>query len=150
MPLSEQVGEDYRSLSLSLKAHPVSFMRELLSEDGVVSNARLIDLPADRYVTVSGLVLIRQRPGTASGVIFITIEDETGVANLVIWPDVFERNRRAVLSADFVVVRGRLQREGTVIHIIVNGIYDHSERLHAVLHPSANAAALTVRSRDFR
>ncbi|HEY4135787.1 MAG TPA: OB-fold nucleic acid binding domain-containing protein [Alphaproteobacteria bacterium] len=115
MAALEEVAEDYRALSLSLKAHPVSFLRDVFTDEGVVTNARLAELPSERYVTVSGLVLIRQRPGTASGVIFMTIEDETGVANLVVWTDVFERFQQAVLTGQLVVVRGRLQHEGAVI-----------------------------------
>ena len=149
MTLPEEVSEDYRTLSLSLKAHPLSFMRSVFDEEGVVPNSRLAELKPDRYVTVAGLVLIRQRPGTASGVIFMTIEDETGVANLVVWTDVFERYRHAVLSGQMIVVRGRLQREGDVIHVVASGIYDHTPRLRALVYPPPNGDGFGSRSRDF-
>lgn len=149
MTLPEEVSEDYRSLSLSLKAHPVSFMRSVFDDEGVVPNSRLAELKPDRYVTVAGLVLIRQRPGTASGVIFMTTEDETGVANLIVWPDVFERHRQAVLAGHLIVVRGRLQREGSVIHVVVSAIYDHTSRLRALIHPPQSGDGFDARSRNF-
>jgi len=89
----------------------------------------LLDLPVDRRITVPGLVFIRQRPGTASGVIFMTIEDEFGVANLIVWPAVFERFRRAVLGASLVACTGRLQREGIVVHVVAEKLVDLSHRL---------------------
>src|SRR4029077_3310122 len=99
MPLGEHVVEDYATTSLSLKRHPLAFMRGELKAEGIVTAAELATLPnqyltGERRVEVAGLVLIRQRPGSAKGVIFITMEDETGVANLIIWPPILERFRR--------------------------------------------------------
>ncbi|MGH7060147.1 MAG: error-prone DNA polymerase, partial [Stellaceae bacterium] len=99
MPLGEHVVEDYASLGLSLKRHPLAFLRAEFSREGLVPAADLAWLPVDRRLSVAGLVLIRQRPGSANGVVFITIEDETGVANLIVWPQILERFRRAALGA---------------------------------------------------
>jgi len=134
MPLGEHVVEDYRHLHLSLKAHPVAFLRNELRARGIVANETLPSIPPNRIVTVSGLVLVRQRPGTASGVIFMTLEDETSIANIVVWPKVFEEFRPTVLGARFACVRGQLQSESNVIHVIADEIIDMTpllDRLHA-------------------
>jgi error-prone DNA polymerase len=94
---------------LSLKAHPVSFVREALTRKGAVPADALRQLPQGKIITVAGLVLVRQRPGTASGVIFATLEDETGVANVIVWPKVFEANRRTVLASRLLAVKGALK-----------------------------------------
>ena len=99
MPLGAHVVEDYRRLSLSLKAHPASFMRARLSARGILRSEALRSVKNGERVTVAGLVLVRQRPGTAGGVIFMTLEDETGVANIIVWPKVFERLRAIVLGS---------------------------------------------------
>jgi error-prone DNA polymerase len=124
MPPGEHVVQDYGSLRLSLKAHPMSFLRADMAARRVIAHDRLMEAAPGRRVTVAGLVLVRQRPGTASGVIFATLEDETGIANVIIWPKVFERHRRIVLGARLMAVTGRLQREGIVIHIIADRIED--------------------------
>jgi error-prone DNA polymerase len=124
MPLGAHVVEDYRRLSLSLKAHPVAFMRRRLEARGMINSAALIAIPTGRRVTVAGLVLVRQRPGTAKGVIFMTLEDEEGVANVIVWPKAFERLRPIVIGARFVAVTGKLQNEAGVIHIIVDRMED--------------------------
>ena len=129
MPAGEQVANDYATLRLSLKAHPLAFLRTRLAAEGVVSCDRLASLPAGRRVTVAGLVLVRQRPGSAKGVIFATLEDETGHANAIIWPSVFETYRRVVLGARLLAVTGRLQREGIVIHVVAERLSDLSARL---------------------
>ncbi len=129
---SEQVVEDYASLRLSLKAHPVSFLRADLTAEGYVPTARLADLPDGARLKTAGLVLVRQRPGTASGVIFSTLEDETGVANLVIWPRLFERCRGIVLRASFLGAAGKLQKEGRVIHLIAERLFDLTPRLDSL------------------
>ncbi|MEQ9332647.1 error-prone DNA polymerase [Thalassobaculum sp.] len=150
MPLGEHVVEDYRALSLSLKAHPVSFLRSRLTARRVVRAAALAEHPAGRPVRVAGLVLVRQRPGTASGVIFMTLEDETGIANAIVWPTVFEQWRRTVLSGRLVVAEGMLQREQEVIHVVVRRFEDLSAELFDVLaDPEAPAASRpTGRSTD--
>jgi len=132
MPLGEHVINDYRFLSLSLKAHPAGFVRDALRQRGIVENIRLRDLKPDRTVKVSGLVLVRQRPGSAKGVIFMTLEDETGIANAIVWPKAFERFRPVVLGARFVEVTGSLQREGEVIHVIARRIEDLTPMLAGI------------------
>ncbi len=133
--LSEEVVDDYRSLRLSLKAHPVSFLRADLAAMGLVEAARLGELPDGCWVRLAGLVLVRQRPGSAKGVIFATLEDETGVANTIVWPDVFARYRQMVLKASLLMVEGRLQREQTVIHLVAQRLTDMTDRLHALAQP---------------
>ena len=129
MPPGEHVVHDYRSLSLSLKAHPVSFLRGELAARSVVEAGRLPELRSGRRVSVAGLVLVRQRPGTAQGVIFATLEDETGVANVIVWPKIFERYRPIVLGARFLQVSGRLQSEQGVIHVVAERLQDLSPLL---------------------
>jgi error-prone DNA polymerase len=124
MPLGAHVVEDYRRLSLSLKAHPVAFMRARLDARGVRRAEALATLATGDRVPVAGLVLVRQRPGTAAGVIFMTLEDETGIANLIVWPKAFERLRAIVIGARFVVATGKLQNESGVVHLIVERMED--------------------------
>ncbi len=124
MPLGAHIVEDYRRLSLSLKGHPVAFMRRRLEARGVLRSEALVGVATGKRVSVAGLVLVRQRPGTASGVIFMTIEDETGVANIIVWPKVFERLRPIVIGARFVAVTGKLQSEQGVIHLIAERVED--------------------------
>jgi error-prone DNA polymerase len=132
MPLGEHVVEDYASTSLSLKRHPLAFLRAGLDAEGIVPTARLATLPVERRVAVAGLVLIRQRPGSAKGVIFVTIEDETGIANLIVWPPILERFRRIVLGATLLYCRGKLQREEGVIHVVAEDLRDLTPRLHTL------------------
>ena len=143
--LGEEVSDDYRFLRLSLKAHPLALLRETLGERGNVPAERLAKLANGKRVTVAGLVLVRQRPGTAKGVVFATLEDETGVANIIVWPPVFERYRRTVLSSRLLVVDGTLQREGLVTHIIAKHVTD----LSCLLDLLAKSNAIPVASRDF-
>jgi error-prone DNA polymerase len=128
MPLGQHVIHDYQSLGLSLKAHPVSFLRHRLDQSGVVPNARLIAVPDGRRVSVAGLVLVRQRPGTGNA-IFLTLEDEEAVANVIIWLRVFDRYRSVIMGSRFVRVQGRLQSESGVIHIVAERIEDLSSWL---------------------
>ena len=128
MTEGQHVAEDYASLNLTLRAHPLSLLRGHLA-GRVIKAADLLGIDDGRFVEVAGLALVRQRPGTASGVIFITIEDETGVANLVVWPAVFERFRRVVLGAQLLVVRGKVQKEGLVIHVVAAHMEDRSDLL---------------------
>jgi error-prone DNA polymerase len=120
----EHVIEDYRHLRLSLKAHPVSFLRGDLAARRILRSEELPDIATGRRVTVAGLVLVRQRPGSANGVIFMTLEDETGIANIIVWPQVFEIFRPAVLGARLVGVNGTLQNESGVIHVVADRIED--------------------------
>jgi error-prone DNA polymerase len=124
MPPGESVIHDYRTLSFSLKGHPVQFIRDKLTRKRILRCSDLLTVPDGRTVEVAGLVLVRQRPGTASGVIFATIEDETGIANLIIWPKVFEANRRVVLGARMIAVRGQLQSAEGVTHLVTKSFTD--------------------------
>jgi DNA-directed DNA polymerase III PolC len=125
----EQVIEDYRYLSLSLKAHPVSFLRNDFEKKNIVSNRDLLTVPNGQRVTIAGLVLVRQRPGSANGVIFMTLEDETGVANAIVWNKIFDRYRSIVMGARLVKIRGKLQSESGVIHVVVDHIEDMTSML---------------------
>jgi error-prone DNA polymerase len=163
MPLAEHVVEDYVATGLSLKAHPVSFFRDHLDAIGVLHNGELRgeDLIPDSFVTVAGLVLVRQRPGTSKGVVFMTLEDETGIANIIVWPKVFEKNRRTVMTARFLAVRGKLQRAGLVIHVVAESFIDLSANLPWLREggdlfspkfsggPLPGDTALPLKSRDF-
>ncbi|MEO6930858.1 MAG: OB-fold nucleic acid binding domain-containing protein, partial [Chitinophagaceae bacterium] len=134
MKLSEHVVHDYASTSLSLKAHPVSFVRDRLTQQNILSTKDLQQVKDGQFVKVSGLVLVRQRPGTAGGICFMTIEDETGFANLVIFQSLFEKYRKEILQSRLIMVEGRLQREGDVIHVIVRSCYDLSRLLRGLSH----------------
>ncbi len=129
MPPGQQVVEDYAHLSLSLKAHPVSFLRAALARRGAVPHVGLAEAAHGARVTVAGLVLVRQRPGSARGVIFLTLEDETGIANVIVWPSLFERFRPVILGGRLTLVRGRLQRESGVTHIVAEQLEDVSPLL---------------------
>ncbi len=162
MPLSEHVAEDYVATGLSLKAHPISFFRDRLRRIGAITTAehRSESLPQNKRVMVAGLVLIRQMPGTAKGVVFLTIEDETGIANIIVWRKVFEKHRRIVMNSKFLAVRGRLQRAGLVIHVVAEDFRDLSNSLRdlkdAELPPGDQRSAephpqnpTLLKSRDF-
>ena len=110
----------------------MAFLREELRARGMAACADLATIRDGRWVTVPGIVLVRQKPGSAKGVMFITIEDETGVANLILWPSVFERQRRLVLSAGMLGCRGRVQREGEVVHVIAHQLEYLSDLLRSV------------------
>jgi error-prone DNA polymerase len=133
-PLADgrEVIEDYRALQLSLRAHPLTFVRDELTRRGVTRCADLANIRDGRKVEVAGIILVRQKPGSAKGVLFITIEDETGIANGILWPDRFEAQRRTVMSASMVGLKGQVQKEGDVIHVICDRIIDHGDLLHRV------------------
>jgi error-prone DNA polymerase len=132
MTMSEHVVHDYAVTSLSLKAHPVSFIREKLDQLHVVSTKQLSALKNGDFVKVAGLVLVRQRPGTAGGICFMTIEDETGFANAVIFESLFEKFRKEILQSRLIMVEGKLQIEGEVIHVIVKRCYNFSSLLRTL------------------
>ncbi len=144
MRLGEHVVEDYRHLHLSLKAHPVALLRCDLDRRGIVRHERLGALPSGRVVTVAGLVLVRQRPGSAQGVIFMTLEDETGIANTIVWPKVFETFRPVVLGARLVSVTGKLQNEQGVIHVVANRLDDLSGLLRRLSDATFSEALAPV------
>jgi error-prone DNA polymerase len=132
MTAGGEVVEDYRHVGLSLRRHPVEFMRADLTGRRIVTCAEAMAARDGRWLEAAGLVLVRQRPGSAKGVMFITLEDETGVANLVVWPSVFERQRRIVLSPGMMAVRGKIQREGAVAHLVAHHLTDLSDDLASV------------------
>ncbi|SCB61385.1 error-prone DNA polymerase, DnaE-like [Rhizobium aethiopicum] len=141
MPPGEQVIEDYRYLSLSLKAHPVSFLREEFRKIGITRNVDLLTVPNGKRVTIAGLVLVRQRPGSAKGVIFMTLEDETGVANAIVWSKIFDKYRAVVMGARLVKIRGRLQSHSGVIHTVVEHIEDMTPALGILQREARRFAA---------
>jgi error-prone DNA polymerase len=147
MPLSEHVVNDYRTLRLSLKAHPMSFLRARLAQDNILSCADLKRTRDGARVSVGGVVLVRQRPGSAAGVVFMTIEDETGVANSVIWPKVLERERKVVMGARLVVVHGRIQRHEDIIHVVAERLEDRSDWLR-LLDEEADNMSVPVANAD--
>ncbi len=142
VPEPRKVVQDYAALGLSLKAHPVSFMREKLEARGAVGAAEFADavrLPHGSRAAVGGIVLVRQRPGTASGIVFMTIEDETGIANLILRPRIYERDRSAARHGVVVLARGKVERQGDVVHLLVDSIESADWAV----------AELASRSRDF-
>jgi error-prone DNA polymerase len=165
MKPGEHVVADYAATGLSLKRHPVAFLRDRLAARGILPAEALGRTRDGRRVTVAGLVLVRQRPGTANGTIFLTLEDETGVANVIVWAARFEQYRRIVMGGSLVAVEGRLQREGIVLHLVAERLIDLSaelrdldrDRLLAVPHaradevirPGVDQRGLKIRSRDF-
>jgi error-prone DNA polymerase len=132
MTEGREVVEDYRSKGLTLRHHPVAFLREELERRRMIRCSDLNRVRDGQRVTVPGLVLVRQKPGSAGGVTFMTIEDETDVANLVIWPSLFEQQRRLILSAGMIACRGRVKKEGQVIHLVAEHMLDLSDLLRSV------------------
>jgi error-prone DNA polymerase len=133
-PMTEgrEVVEDYRSKGLTLRQHPMFFLREELRQQRIHRCSAIRMMRDGRRLTVAGMVLVRQKPGSAKGVMFMTIEDETDVANLVVWPSLFEKQRWLILSSGMIGCRGRLQREGGVTHIIAEHLTDLSHLMRSV------------------
>ncbi len=129
MSIGEHVVEDYRTLRLSLKSHPAALLRQELKARGIIAADQLCDLKNGARARVAGLVLVRQRPGTASGVIFMTLQDETHIANIVVWPKIFERFRAEVLGARLCIVEGKVQNDNHVVHVIADRLIDASPLL---------------------
>ncbi|RAW00359.1 error-prone DNA polymerase [Pseudochryseolinea flava] len=129
MTLSEHVVYDYATTSLSLKAHPVSFVRKDLERLRITPASKLEQTKDGDQVKVAGLILVRQRPGTASGICFITIEDETGTANLVVFKNLFDKYRKEIIQSKLLMVEGQVQKEGEVIHVVVKRCYNVSKLL---------------------
>jgi error-prone DNA polymerase len=142
MPIGEEVVNDYRFLRLSLRAHPCQFLRGELTQRGILRNEALRTTASGARATVSGLVTCRQRPGSANGVIFMTIEDETAMANIIVWPKVFERLRPVVLDARYVSVRGKVQEECGVTHVVAEHIEDLTHLLGHLTEHGAEIDAL--------
>jgi error-prone DNA polymerase len=127
-----EVVEDYRHVGLTLRQHPASFLRADLTSRRIVTCIDAMNARDGKRLTTAGLVLVRQRPGSAKGVMFITIEDESGIANLVVWPSLYERQRRIILGAGMIAVQGRVQREGEVVHLVAQHLIDLSADLAGV------------------
>ncbi|MER8572312.1 error-prone DNA polymerase [Mesorhizobium sp. M1338] len=145
MPLGEHVIHDYRSLGLSLKAHPVAFLRERLDRAGITPNANLPNVRDGRRVSVAGLVLVRQRPGKGNA-IFLTLEDDKAVANIIFWQRTFDRYRPIVMGARFVRVTGKLQSESGVVHIVAEKVEDLTPWLTVLLEKVSEAGPAVVGS----
>jgi error-prone DNA polymerase len=139
MPLGQEVMIDYSTTGLSLKKHPVALVREDLAKRKILSAEQLNQTVHGRWVKVAGLVLIRQRPGTASGIVFETLEDETGIVNLIIKPEIYDRYRPAARHAHLLQADGYVQRNGQVVHVMAKRLFDLSELLDGY----------DLRSRDF-
>ena len=142
MPLGEEVVNDYRFLRLSLRAHPAQFLRADLDARRTLRNAALRGIANGTRVRISGLVTCRQRPGSAKGVVFMTIEDESAVANVIVWPKVFERLRPIVLGARYIAVTGRVQEEAGVIHVVAEQLEDLTVLLARLAEHGADIDAL--------
>jgi error-prone DNA polymerase len=139
MPVTQEVNTDYRTVSLSLKRHPVALIREQLNKMRITPTAELSNMPNKRWVKVAGLVLIRQRPGTASGIVFETLEDETGIANIIIRPAIYDRYRRAARHSTLVQADGYVERADKVVHVMAMRMTDLSHLIQDT----------DVKSRDF-
>ena len=126
---SQEVVADYLAAGLTLRSHPLTFLRSRLRSRGVTTAADLKRMASDQRVTVAGLVLFRQQPATAKGTIFITIEDETGAANLIVWNNVQNKYRRAVYIGKLLACRGVVQKEGQVLHVVAHSVWDWSDQL---------------------
>jgi error-prone DNA polymerase len=142
MPLGEEVVNDYRFLRLSLRAHPAQFLRADLSQRGILRNEALRTIASGAGVKISGLVTCRQRPGSANGVVFMTIEDESAVANVIVWPKTFERLRPVILGARYVAVSGQVQSESGVIHVVAAQLEDLTPWLAQLAEHGADIASL--------
>jgi error-prone DNA polymerase len=139
LTLGEQVVDDYSTISMSLRAHPLQLLRPTLWERRMADSKKLREAKTGDFLQMAGLVLVRQRPGTASGVVFVTLEDEFGIANLVVWPKVFEAHRRIVMGARLLGVAGKVQRDvqkdgepGLVIHLVAERLWDWSADLDRI------------------
>jgi error-prone DNA polymerase len=132
MAAGKEVVEDYRHIGLSLRRHPLAFLRDSFKEQGIRSCRETMTERDGRWLEMVGIVLVRQMPGSANGVIFTTLEDETGAANVIIWPKVFEKYRRVVLGTTLLRIYGRVQREGEVVHLIAHRLADVTAELHSV------------------
>ena len=151
-PMTEgrEVVEDYTSMGLSLRRHPFAFMGPALAGQNIVTCAEVLAARDGAWLTIAGLVLVRQMPASASGVMFATIEDETGHANLIIWPSLFERPRRTVLSTSAVVCRGKVQREGQIIHVIAHHLTDLTHLLRQIGEREENFRVPNMRADEAR
>jgi error-prone DNA polymerase len=132
MTEGREVVEDYTHTGLTLRAHPMSFLRQDLRNKRIVTCAEAMDERDGRWLWTAGLVLVRQRPGSAKGVMFLTLEDETGIVNAVVWPSLFEKQRRVLMTASMMGIHGRIQREGDVVHLVAQRLFDFSHELSSL------------------
>ena len=132
MTAGREVVEDYGHTGLSLRRHPVAFLRDDLANRRIVTCAEAMGSRDRRWLEAAGIILVRQRPGSAKGVMFITLEDESGIANVVVWKKTFEQFRRVILASGMIAVHGRIQREGEVVHLVAHRIADLSRDLASV------------------
>ena len=135
----QDIVADYRTLSLTLRRHPLSLLRERLSKRRLLTAAEIAEAPHGRIVRTAGIVIGRQRPDTASGVVFVTLEDETGATNVIVWRDLGDRQRRELLGSKLLAVYGNVEREGRVVHVLAGRLVDLTPLL----------GRLTTKSRDF-
>lgn len=145
----QNVVEDYSHTGLTLREHPLRFMRDDLAKRRIVTCAQAMTAHDGQWLMAAGLVLVRQRPGSAKGVMFITIEDETGIANIVVWPKLFERSRRVVLGASMMAINGRIQREGEVVHLVAQQLFDLSADLSSLAERDGAFRPPTGRGDEF-
>ncbi|MFB2608234.1 OB-fold nucleic acid binding domain-containing protein, partial [Rhizobium phaseoli] len=129
MTEGHNVVQDYGHVGLTLRDHPITFLRRDLQKRNIVTCSEAMNARDGRWLMAAGLVLVRQMPGSAKGVMFITIEDETGPANIVVWPSLFEKRRRIVLGSSMMAINGRIQREGEVVHLVAQMLFDLSGAL---------------------
>jgi len=138
MPAGEEVIQDYRTMALSLRNHPVAFLREDLKDRGLVECRAIETLAARRRAAVAGLIVVRQRPGSARGVVFMTVEDETSIVNAIVWPKVMEKYRAVVLGSRLVILHGEVQRADGVTHLVVNHLENATAMLAGLLEEAGD------------
>jgi len=150
MPLSEEVAADYQTTRLSLKQHPMHFLRETLRGEGILSSEELLAVPDGRRAKVAGVVLVRQRPGKGNA-IFATLEDETGIVNVLLWARMFERYRRPLMASRLMEVHGQVQKsEEGVLHLMADHIVDRTALLNALGEQDTPSAGLSSTSDQSR
>jgi error-prone DNA polymerase len=143
------VIQDYSHTGLTLRQHPIAFLRPDLQERNIITCSEAMNARDGRWVYTAGLVLVRQKPGSAKGVMFITIEDETGPANIVVWPTLFEKRRRVVLGSSMMAINGRIQREGEVVHLVAQQLFDLSGNLSGLADRDTEFRLPTGRGDEF-
>jgi error-prone DNA polymerase len=143
------VIQDYSHTGLTLRQHPIAFLRKDLQQRNIITCGEAMNARDGRWVYTAGLVLVRQKPGSAKGVMFITIEDETGPANIVVWPTLFEKRRRVVLGSSMMAINGRIQREGEVVHLVAQQLFDLSNDLSGLADRDTEFRLPTGRGDEF-
>ncbi len=149
MTEGHNVIEDYGHTGLTLRQHPVAFLRKDLQDGNIITCSDAMTARDGRWVFTAGLVLVRQKPGSAKGVMFITIEDETGPANIVVWPKLFEKRRRIVLGSSLMAIHGKIQREGEVVHLVAQQLFDLTSDLSGLADRDTSFRLPTGRGDEF-